>query len=197
MDRDARALASLGDEHVLIEVPRFTLDDGTWRAARVARVVDGDTLHVVLMHDNRPWRFVLRLVDIDTPELHPARSDPDRDSIMREARLARDGLRSLLPDGAPCSVQCGAFDKFGRVLARVRTARGDDVNREVVDRGWAVGHVEGRVAWNVMWPQLQRARRSVATPSLEQPSRSIPDTPSSRSRPWWRRLAFSSCTNRV
>lgn len=179
---DAQKLLALGDALVLADVPRFTLDNGERRTARVARIVDGDTLHVVFMHDGRPWRFVVRLVGIDTPELHPARNDPDHEAIVREARAARDFLRTLLPAGCMCTVQCGAFDKFGRILGIVW--RNDaNVNELLVARGLAVDHAHGRVAWSDMWPRLQNQRRTATEKRLSV------DEPTTRHatgrRRWW------------
>ena len=109
--------------------------------AQVISVLDGDTVEVRA----RVWlghevRTRVRLDGIDAPEL--------RGQCLRERRLAaraRDFLTSRLLSGAQTvllrEVRHGKF--AGRVLARLETAEGRDLGRDLVDAGLAVPY-DGR-----------------------------------------------------
>jgi len=92
-------------------------------AASVVRVVDGDTL-VVRLADGRSTR--VRLIGIDTPELHPS------DKLAREAQRSGKDAAAIQALGARASAftkkylagrhvemerDTNALDRYGRTLA--------------------------------------------------------------------------------
>jgi micrococcal nuclease len=113
-----------------------------WKAALV-RVVDGDTIDVVIdvgFHGTRTER--LRLVGVNTPEMHGA---------TKQAGLqARDFTDKWLrpwpaPDGWPLVIETFKGDAFGRYLARVWHADaggqpevGTDLSSALLAAGMAV-----------------------------------------------------------
>lgn len=104
-------------------------------AAVVTRVVDGDTLHV----DVRGRDVTVRLLGIDTPELHPEECGARRATEVLES-LA-DGRRVRLI-GDPTQ---DARDRYGRKLAYVvLRGSGEDVGEVLVRRGWARVYVFDR-----------------------------------------------------
>ena len=99
-------------------------------AASVERVVDGDTIVVVL--DGTSER--VRLLNIDTPES----VDPDRE-VECLGPEAADYLEGLLPVGLEVTL---AFDierrdRYDRLLAAVFTPDGTLVNAQVAAAGFA------------------------------------------------------------
>ena len=178
----------------LTEVERFSFA-GQRRAARVVRVVDGDTLDVAMIVDNVPQRFRLRLANIDTPELRPPRDHAQRDDIRREALAAKRRMEELCPIGHCVIIDCGSFDMFGRVLANsVQTKKnGENICDTMVKEGFAVVISDGRRCrdWQHMWSQLCDARNDGNDGSTdserEMRDRQLNATPQ-RQTAWWRRL---------
>ena len=101
--------------------------------ADVVRVRDGDTLEVKA----RIWlgqviHTKVRLAGVDTPEL---RGRCDREQRMAEA--ARDFVKRKLSDRR-VTLRDIRYGKYaGRVLARVITARGEDLGKTLIAAGLA------------------------------------------------------------
>ena len=90
------------------------------RVGRVAHVVDGDTLDIMLSGK----RLRVRLVEIDAPE------QGQKDGIRSRQSLIQ------ICGGEVASLDSRGKDRNGRVLARV-TCNGTDANAEQVRRGMA------------------------------------------------------------
>lgn len=102
--------------------------------ATVARVVDGDTIHVTLDGQDQ----TVRILAINTPEtVAPGRP------VECGGPEASAATKSLLPVGAQVRLipdaEQGNTDRYGRLLRYVRITRPgyDDVGYELVRRGWA------------------------------------------------------------
>lgn len=111
---------------LLLVVARFQ-DPVEIRAGR-AVIADGDSITI--------GGERIRLIGIDAPEL--AQTCRREGGVHSCGREAREALRRLAGDGF---VTCrgGERDRYGRVLARCRA--GDiDINRAMVEEGWAVAH---------------------------------------------------------
>lgn len=127
--------------------------DAAPSTARVARVVDGDTL--VLVGGGR-----VRLVQVDAPE----------ESRECHARASTRALRSLAPPGSSARLETDPaldrVDTFGRFLRYVHV-RGVNVNVELVRRGaatpWFYDGDRGRYAPLLLAAMLEArgARRGV------------------------------------
>ena len=107
---------------------RTTSDPDGRTRVRVARVVDGDTVHVDLEGDD----VTIRLIGIDTPE-----SVQPGSPVECYARRASDYTRERL-DGATVDLEFDLerTDRFGRTLAYVWI--GDELfNGTLVERGFA------------------------------------------------------------
>lgn len=111
---------------------------------RIALVYDGDTLHLIvdlgfgISHGNERLPFRVRLVGpggkgFDAPEMH-AKDPADR----ARAVACRDRVRALLPVGAEAvfrTYKPDPSDKYGRWLASVVIAPGDDLATLLVAEG--------------------------------------------------------------
>lgn len=153
--------AALGKVSDLASVPSYSFA-GTKHVARVSRIIDGDTVVIVMLHDGAPRAFNVRLLGIDAPEMKPFKNNKDRDAIKREAIAARDALQVLLPVGSYCMAECGPFCKFGRILVTLYNESNVNVNASLIEQGFVVGEAEGRTEWSVMWPLLQEQRKRFA-----------------------------------
>ncbi|MGJ8536793.1 MAG: thermonuclease family protein [Parasphingopyxis sp.] len=102
---------------------------------RVNCVVDGDTFW---MEGEK-----IRILDIDTPELHPARcAEEER---LGEAAKAR--LHELLNGGAVTLERAGRDrDRYGRLLRRVEV-NGQPVGAVLIGEGLARPYAGGRRSW--------------------------------------------------
>jgi micrococcal nuclease len=114
-------------------------DEGNYDDILVNRVVDGDTLQ--LETGER-----VRLIGIDTPELHESsklqrdaeRSGQDKKAIKQLGELAYEFTRKLV-EAKQVRLEFDAEkkDKYGRLLAYVYLSDGTFVNAEIVKQGYA------------------------------------------------------------
>jgi micrococcal nuclease len=109
-------------------------------AARVVRVVDGDTIRVVVDGRERS----VRLLGIDTPETHRPGTPVECGGPQASAHL-----ESLAPPGSRVSLEADPgqdrVDRYGRLLAYVRLPSGTLAEDAQLRAGWASVYVfEGR-----------------------------------------------------
>ncbi|GAB4222496.1 MAG: hypothetical protein Kow0062_20190 [Acidobacteriota bacterium] len=128
---------------------------GAAGAARgeVLEVVDGDTLRV--RTEDGPQ--LVRLIGIDAPELHHPEAGEQYLGAEARAfaaeRLARSGVTLEPDDGQP------RRDRFGRMLAYVRTDEGEDLGAALVERGFARVLTRYRFARKERYLELERRAR--------------------------------------
>jgi endonuclease YncB( thermonuclease family) len=107
---------------------------------KVLKVIDGDTLDIALYYDatGKIFKHRVRLYGIDTPEMHPALSNPERLKEIGEAKLARDALVQRLEENDNLLVaHFHKFDKYGRLMATLYDKQGDDINKWMIASGYA------------------------------------------------------------
>lgn len=111
----------------------FDVGYGPYRAV-VERVVDGDTIHVLLSLglDEYAYRMV-RLQNINAPELFSgAKEERER------GKAARDFLVDLLSTGTRCRISTRRdATTFGRYIADIELEDGRDVASVLVEAGHA------------------------------------------------------------
>jgi endonuclease YncB( thermonuclease family) len=118
---------------------------------------DGDTATAIMVPPNSsvPIKINCRIEGIDTPEMKPLLSCPNRDELKARAVAARNRLCELLTGQAwsdPCDehsmvveVTCGGFDKYGRLLVRI-----GNVSETMISEGLANPYGGGtKAAFNV------------------------------------------------
>ena len=113
----------------------FTLE-GESHEAKVLSVYDGDTVKVAFPFEGKMFRWNCRLDGVDTPEI--------RTTNQKEKEFGyqvRDHLREKIL-GKVVIIQCGEFDKYGRLLIRV-TSEGIVVNQWLIDNGYAFAYDGG------------------------------------------------------
>ena len=101
--------------------------------ARVLRVIDGDTfLAEALVWPGHSVTVSVRIRGIDAPEMR-ARCEAEKAA----ARQARAALMRLLGEGPVRITNIGGGKYYGRVLADVATAQGQDIAPAMLHLGMA------------------------------------------------------------
>ena len=105
-------------------------------AARVVRVVDGDTIHVRVRGEEES----VRLLGIDTPETHRPGTPIECGGPQASAHL-----EALAPPGTPVKLEPDPTqdrqDRYGRALAYVRLPDGRLAEDAQLEAGWATVYV--------------------------------------------------------
>lgn len=140
------------------DIGEFSLE-GRKTVGKVVDIYDADTCKIIFGLDNVIVKFNCRLSGIDTPEMKPPMSKPNRDIEKRAAKKARNRLIQLCTD-CECSldqkftrkgkrefltkneklvnIHCGEFDKYGRLLIELFDINSDkSYNQTLVDESYA------------------------------------------------------------
>ena len=97
-------------------------------------VYDGDTITVAIkfIEFNKIYKFRIRLLGIDAPEIKSKNEDEKKKAV-----LVRDYLRSNVLDKI-IKLKCEKFDKYGRLLAWVYLLNSDkSVNDILIEKKYA------------------------------------------------------------
>lgn len=89
------------------------------RMARIVKVYDGDTIHVVSRLDSNEdyYNYSVRLLGVDAPEIKPSHVSDERRRIEKlAATLIRDELIKLTGKHGMLEIEFGKEEKFGRLL---------------------------------------------------------------------------------
>ena len=107
--------------------------------AKVVEYYDGDTVRVVFNFGGRRIQYRARMVGYDSPEMKPLKSNPNREAEKAAANAARSALIAKVAEGSKedlVFIECGEFDKYGRVLVtmftRAGAKNGENVNAWMV-----------------------------------------------------------------
>ncbi len=84
-------------------------------------IYDGDTFSILFEWKGEVIKYRCRCVGYDTPEMKPSLKDPNREKEKQKALLAKMRFEELLAKGKDglVEVECGEFDKYGRILVTV------------------------------------------------------------------------------
>ncbi len=95
-----------------VKTPLFSLE-GQTMIAKVVKVYDADTIHIVLPLFDKLMKFKTRFIGIDSAEIK------SKDLAEKaHARNSRDILKAKILNRL-VKVECGEFDKYGRLLVKV------------------------------------------------------------------------------
>jgi micrococcal nuclease len=115
--------------------------DTYWRRARVVRVIDGDTIQLIV--DLGFYTYAehrMRLLGVDTPEMHAPLPEV-RASALAAATFTTEWLRDHTlhatdPDWR-FNIRTEKADSFGRFLAYLECAQGHSLNDDLLSTGHA------------------------------------------------------------
>jgi endonuclease YncB( thermonuclease family) len=153
-------------EDVTKDVQEFTLM-GKVLQGKVVEMYDADTCKIVMCIHNLFYKFTCRLSGIDTPEIKPLLSKPNRENEIEWAKKARANLLSMICCDAKynnninitkeeiihilqanrnlVSVKCLEADKYGRILVELYGSdKEKSFNNLLVERGLAVQYDGGK-----------------------------------------------------
>jgi endonuclease YncB( thermonuclease family) len=103
-------------EHLLenqtINTPEFTLNKYSTNA-KVVKVYDGDTIHVVFEYFGKFYRWNCRIAHVDTPELRTKNTEEKKLGYLVKQKVEELLLNKIV------RIQCFDFDKYGRLLIEV------------------------------------------------------------------------------
>jgi endonuclease YncB( thermonuclease family) len=123
--------------------------------AKVVSVYDGDTITAIfrLNPASPPLKYSVRLTGIDTPEMKPLKTVPNREALIALAKSARDFIISRTT-GQLVMLDLQGLDKYGRVLARVYLTPTPDptycINDMLIQAGLAKPYAGGsKSTWSV------------------------------------------------
>jgi len=126
-------------ETISIKTAKFTLN-GYKAYAKCVYVYDGDTVHIVFKqpHSTECFKWVIRLSGIDTPEMKSKNVNEKQAAVA-----SRDFLRNLILDKI-IIVECGNFDKYGRLLGELYL-EGNPVSlsKQMIEKGYAKAYDGG------------------------------------------------------
>ena len=145
------------------DIPDFSLH-GIETRGKVVDIYDGDTCKIVILIGEQLQKHTCRLVGLDTPEMKPLKSKPNREKEIEAAQQCRNKLIQLVTNceltletkltKPECkklmdsntniiSVKCHEFDKYGRLLVSLYTPEGNCVNDILVAMGFAKNYDGG------------------------------------------------------
>lgn len=124
-------------------IPLFSLA-GKKYVGKVVDIYDGDSVKIVFYRKGKLEKFNCRLYGIDTPELRPSKSDPNREIEIKKAKQAKDFVEKFLaPNQYICDVECFNFDKYGRLLVKIWVL-GTQLNHALVSNNLAKEYFGGK-----------------------------------------------------
>ena len=120
--------------------PDFTFNQ-LHRLVKILKVIDGDTVDIALYHDDdktKIYKHRVRLYGIYTPEKRPSLDDPNREKEKEAALRAKNALEKRVNEND--SLFIAHFyknDKYGRLLCTLYDKHGEDINKWMIENGYA------------------------------------------------------------
>ena len=95
----------------------FTLE-GKQTQVKILKVYDGDTLWLALKLHGYYYKFKVRMMGYDSPEIKPRLDIPNRNTVIKKAIEAKTFLENLL-NNTIVDAEFFKFDKYGRPLCNL------------------------------------------------------------------------------
>lgn len=119
--------------------------DGKIVKGRVVRVLDGDTVQVIILNEKKLESHRFRLSGIDAPELHPRKDSSTRDEEKDAAVISKEKLEEKLAEDANLVlINFTKDDKYGRRMGTMSTRSSVNINDWMVTKGYAVPYGGGK-----------------------------------------------------
>jgi len=147
----------------------ITLEEANWKntlefvplvaEGKVIKVYDCDTITIAtkfpylttLNESKIMYRFHVRLLGIDTPEMKT--KNEDEKSI---AHLAQKSLSDLILN-KNVSLKNTSLDKYGRILANVYTENGTELSKWAIEKRFAVAYDGGTKKSPTSWTEYHKS----------------------------------------
>lgn len=125
------------------DIPKFVPDVSY---GRVIKVYDADTITIATWVMDELYKFPVRLIGVDTPEIKPKKPSKDEniesyENEKKMAKMARDELALMIYKNI-VRLEDVSYDKYGRLLAKVYY---DDIciNEWLIEKRFAVKYDGG------------------------------------------------------
>jgi micrococcal nuclease len=144
------------------DIKYFSLD-GYETKAKVVKVYDGDTVHVVFQMFDKYYKWNCRILHVDTPEL--------RTKDLEEKKRGyecREKLSALILDKIVL-LNCSKFDKYGRLLVEITVPEtGVKIHEYLISEGLA-NKYEGKTKekWDFSNDEGEEEKPKVEKPKAE------------------------------
>ena len=147
-------------------VKKFSLCDKMF-ISKCISIYDGDSATFCIVLHNQIYKFNMRLSGIDTPEMRPLKTKPNRDLEKKASIISRNKLLQLVTDQninlhtayskreiknilninkKLLYIKCGKFDKYGRCLVKLYNTKDHikSFNNILVENGYAYKYYGGK-----------------------------------------------------
>ena len=124
----------------------FSLE-GQYKLCKVVDIYDGDTIKVVFDLNGSFYRWNVRMLGYNSPEMRVSVNNPARDTIKQLAIDSRDFLKSIIQNNDQLVyIKCSGFDKYGRLLGTIYVNQDDNVsvNQLMIDNHKGVPYDGGK-----------------------------------------------------
>jgi len=106
--------------------------------AKIVDCYDGDTITCVFKHNGSYFKFKIRMLGYDSPEMKPSKKIPEeeREKIKELAIVAKKRLEELILN-KNVYIFCDDFEKYGRILGTIKITLDDEksVNDIMLEEG--------------------------------------------------------------
>ena len=99
------------------KTPTFTLE-GKKTKVKILKIYDGDTLWLGIKLHGRFYKFKVRMMGYDSPEIKPRLDTPNRELVIKKAIEAKTYLENLI-NNKIVDAEFFKFDKYGRPLCNL------------------------------------------------------------------------------
>jgi len=111
---------------------------------KIVSLYDGDTGRMVFRDNLRMIQYSFRLYGVDTPEIKPLLTLPNREEETKKAKKAKEFLEKEILNKV-VFVEMLDFDKYGRILVKIYPSRfsKDLINQKLIEKGLAKSYFGG------------------------------------------------------
>jgi endonuclease YncB( thermonuclease family) len=118
--------------------------DGKFCRAKIVHIYDGDTGRIVFRDSGTFRKYKFRLYGIDTPELKPRLTTPNREEIVSSAKKARDFVIQKVLNRI-VYIRMYGFDKYGRILIDIYPEKNKmTLTQMLIDKKFGVEYFGGK-----------------------------------------------------
>lgn len=143
-----------------IDVPFFDLN-GQTHYVKVVDVYDGDTCQIMMKFNGNYYKFKIRALGYDSPEMKPPKDDKNRLKLIERAiearnylisritdientkNLNKEDIKNLIKDNRKIiKLKCHGWDKYGRLLGEF-FVDGVNINQEMISKNYGYSYDGG------------------------------------------------------
>ena len=132
----------------LDNTPKFNFANQT-RYCKVIKIYDGDTITVAMEIHKKIYKYSLRMLGYDSPEMKPPKNQPNRDDEIKAAKEAKQVLMDKIGNKI-VRIELEDFDKYGRLLGTVYLQSGylccgitENINKYMIDNNYGYPYEGG------------------------------------------------------